>query len=306
VTRIVRYASGTGEVVEIVEVTDPHKAAEYKVSTNDELRPKPGCRFKGKTAIRASGRRNAFIHPSAWKSNPPKLARGFRGGHHVPCAGQTRRTRSLMERPMKSKEAYPVSEDTPPTNNGIPEEQTPARQDVDVLLDVPELEVDRISLTVRGLRAHVSILAELASLVNLQVGVDARLDEVNLEIEGVRAKVLLKVRLDEVRAILNHALNTLAEHPEILRALTRALNELVDGLVGSALGTLENVLGSLEVGDTVDELLKGRLEDARDTLKDLLDQAGAQAQEGVVGGSGGAQAGSLPPSAGEATPEDGR
>jgi hypothetical protein len=206
---------------------------------------------------------------------------------------------------MNAKEAYIVAEDTPPTNNGIPEE-APARQDVDVILDVPELEVDRISLTVRGLRAHVSILAELAGLVNLQVGVDARLDEVNLEIEGVRAKVLLKVRLDEVRAILNHALNTLAEHPEILRALTRALNELVDGLVGSALGTLENVLGSLEVGDTVDELLKGRLEDARDTLKDLLDQAGAQAQEGVVGGSGGAQAGSLPPSAGEATPEDGR
>jgi hypothetical protein len=148
-----------------------------------------------------------------------------------------------------------VSEDTPPTNNGIPE-QTPSRQDVDVLLDVPELEVDRISLTVRGLRAHVSILAELAGLVNLQVGVDARLDEVELEIEGVRAKVLLKVRLDEVRAILNHALNTLAEHPEILRPLTRALNELVSGLVGAALGTLENVLGSLEVGDTVDELLR--------------------------------------------------
>jgi hypothetical protein len=184
--------------------------------------------------------------------------------------------------PINGKEAYLVAEDTPPNNDGIPQEQTPARQDVDVLLDVPELEVDRISLTVRGLRAHVSILAELAGLLNLQVGVDARLDEVELEIEGVRAKVLLKVRLDEVRAILNHALNTLAEHPEILRALTRALNQLVEGLVGAALGTLENVLGSLEVGDTVDELLKGRLEDARDTLKELLDQAGAQALSGDV------------------------
>jgi hypothetical protein len=204
---------------------------------------------------------------------------------------------------MNSKEAYPVSEDTPPTNNGIPQEETPARQDVDVFLDVPELEVDRISLTVRGLRAHVSILAELAGLVNLQVGVDARLEEVELEIEGVRAKVLLKVRLDEVRAILNHALNTLAEHPEILRALTRALNQLVEGLVGAALGTLENVLGSLEVGETVDELLKGRLEDARDTLEELLDRAGAQAQEGgAVGGSGGGPpAGTLPSSAGEPT-----
>ena len=213
--------------------------------------------------------------------------------------------------PTNGKEAYLVAEDTLPPNNGIPEEQTPARQDVDVLLDVPELEVDRISLTVRGLRAHVSILAELAGLVNLQVGVDARLDEVELEIEGVRAKVLLKVRLDEVRAILNHALDTLAEHPEILRALTRALNELVDGLVGSALGTLEDVLGSLEVGDTVDELLKGRLEDARDTLQDVLEQAGTQAQEGEVGSGGGLQAGTLPSSAGEptspeATPEEDR
>ena len=224
----------------------------------------------------------------------------------MPLVQGKRRSRG----PTNGKEAYLVAEDTPPTNDGIPQEQTPARQDVDVLLDVPELEVDRISLTVRGLRAHVSILAELAGLVNLQVGVDARLDEVELEIEGVRAKVLLKVRLDEVRAILNHALDTLAEHPEILRALTRALNQLVEGLVGAALGTLENVLGGLEVGDTVDELLKGRLEDARDTLKELLDQAGAQ--EGVVGGpGGGAPAGSLPSSAGEppppeATPEEDR
>jgi hypothetical protein len=185
---------------------------------------------------------------------------------------------------MNSKEAHPVTEDTPPTNNGVPDE-TLARQDVDVLLDVSELEVDRIKLTVRDLRAHVSVLAELAGLVNLQVGVDARLGEVDLEIDGVRAKVLLKVRLDDVRAILNHALDTVAEHPEILRILTRALNELVSGLVGDALGTLETLLGSLEVGDTVDELLKGRLEDVRDTLQEVLSQAGEQVEEQVEGGA---------------------
>ena len=182
---------------------------------------------------------------------------------------------------MKGKEAYLVAEDTPPTNNGVPEE-TPARQDVDVLLDVSQLEVDRIGLTVRGLRAHVSIVAELASLVNLQVGVDARLDEVELEIEGVRAKVLLKVRLEEVRAILKHALDTVAEHPEILRILTRALDELVEGLVGDALGTLEGALEGLEVGDTVDELLKGRLKDVRDTLQKVLSQAGEQVEGGAT------------------------
>jgi hypothetical protein len=184
---------------------------------------------------------------------------------------------------MKKKEALLVSEELPPTNNGISEE-SPTRQDVDVLLDVEELEVDRIHLAVRDLRAHVSVVAELASLVSLQVGVDARLDEVELEIEGVRAKLLLKVRLDNVRAILKHALDTVAEHPEILRILTRALDELVEGLLGNALGTLEDALEGLEVGGTVDELLKGRLEDVRGTLQEVLSQAGEQVQEeGVTG-----------------------
>ena len=73
-TRIVRYESGTGEVIEIIEVPDPHKAAEYKVPTNDELRPKPGCRFKGETAIRASSLSPILIHPSAWKWHSANFA----------------------------------------------------------------------------------------------------------------------------------------------------------------------------------------------------------------------------------------
>ena len=173
-----------------------------------------------------------------------------------------------------------MTEDSP--TNDEAQEEVPARQDVDVLLDVSELEVDRIKLTVRDLRAHVSVVAELASLVSLQVGVDARLGEVELEIEGVRAKVLLKVRLDDVRAILRHALDTVAEHPEILESLTRTLEDLVTGRVGDALGTVENVLGGLENNGTVDELLKGRLEDVRDTLQDVLSGVGEQA-----GGEGG-------------------
>jgi hypothetical protein len=74
--------------------------------------------------------------------------------------------------------------------------------------------------------------------------VDARLNEVELEIDGVRAKVLLKARLDNVRAILKNALDTVAEHPEILRILTRALDELVSGLVGDALGRWRTYSGA--------------------------------------------------------------
>jgi hypothetical protein len=171
-----------------------------------------------------------------------------------------------------------VAEDPLPTNYG-PQEQTPARQDVDVILDVSELEVDRIKLTVRNLRAHVSVLAELASLLSLQVGVDARLEDTELEIEGVRAKVLLKVRLDDIRAILREALQTVAEHPQILRILTRALDELVTERIGDALDTLQSALGDLEGdGPVEEEALRGKLEDARDTLQKVLDELGDQAQ----------------------------
>ena len=152
----------------------------------------------------------------------------------------------------------------------------------DVLLDVSELEVEKITLEVAGLRAHVSVLAQLASLVNLQVGVDARLNRVKLVIEGVRAKVLLKVWLDDVRAILEKALDTLGEHPEILESLIRAINELLQGRLGDALGGVEGVLEGLEEGDTVDALLKGRLEDVRGALEQVLEQVGVDEGESRV------------------------
>jgi exonuclease VII small subunit len=149
-----------------------------------------------------------------------------------------------------------------------------AGEEPDVLLDVSELEVDRISLEVVNLRAHVSVLAELANLVSLSVGVDARLDRVKLEIEGVRAKVLLKVRLEHVRAILEKALDTVAEVPEILQHLGQTLDELLEGRLGDARDTLEQLLEGLEEGDTVDALLKGRLEDVRAVLQDILESHG--------------------------------
>jgi hypothetical protein len=98
-----------------------------------------------------------------------------------------------------------------------------------------------------------------------------------------------------------------AEHPQILRTLTRALDELLTGTLGNALGALENVLGDLDVGGTVDEVLKGRLEEVRDTLQEVLNQVGEQAQEAGVGTRKGLPEGpssSAPSEPSEATPEE--
>jgi hypothetical protein len=158
-------------------------------------------------------------------------------------------------------------------------DQEPDGQEPDVVLDVPELEVDRITLEVRDLRAHVSILAELANLLNLSVGVDARLDEVKLEIEGVEAEVHLVARLKNVRAILVKTLDTIGEHPEILRILARSLSQVVRETLGQTLATLDSALEGLEVGDTVDEALVGRLGEVRDALEGVLERSERAVEE---------------------------
>jgi len=146
-------------------------------------------------------------------------------------------------------------------------------QEPDVVLDVPELEVDRITLEVRDLRAHVSILVELANLLNISVGVDARLDEVKLEIEGVEAEAHLVARLRNVRIILVKALDTIGEHPEILRILARSLTQVVRETLEGTLGTLDSALEGLEVGETVDEALLERLGEVRSALEDVLERS---------------------------------
>ncbi len=161
----------------------------------------------------------------------------------------------------------------PSDDDHHPDGQEPDGQKPDVVLDVPELEVDKINLQVRDLRAHISILAELANLVNISVGVDARLDEVELEIEGVEAEVHLIARLHNVRAILEKALETIGEHPEILRILARSLTRVVRETLEGTLGTLDSALEGLEVGDTVDEALLGSLGEVRSALEDVLERS---------------------------------
>jgi exonuclease VII small subunit len=174
--------------------------------------------------------------------------------------------------------------------------QQPDGQEPDVLLDVSELEVDRISLEVNDLRAHVSILVELANLLNLSVGVDARLDQVKLEIEGVEADVLLKVRLKHIRAILEKALDTIGENPEILRILARSLSRVVRESLEESLATLDSALEGLEVGDTVDEALRGRLQGVRDALEDVLERSERGVEEASQTALGEGQGGDAPAS----------
>ena len=84
----------------------------------------------------------------------------------------------------------------------------------DVFLDVPLLKVDEIDLEVEDLRAHVSLQAEVLDLLKLNVGVDATLGRVQLNIKGVEAQAQLRVRLDEVGSIIARVLDSVDRNPQ--------------------------------------------------------------------------------------------
>ena len=126
----------------------------------------------------------------------------------------------------------------------------PADQQPDVVLDVPNLSVESITLEVQGLEAHVSLDAQLANLLKLNAGADVTLDSVTLDIKGVQAQAALIVRLENVRAIIERTLQTLDNNPQIVTQLLST----VDNTVGVTGGVLNNTVDT--VGDLTGGLLR--------------------------------------------------
>jgi hypothetical protein len=165
------------------------------------------------------------------------------------------------------------------------ERQDAGSNEPDVLLDVPVLKVEEITLTVEGLRAHVAVLAELADLVKLSVGADVALDKVELTIKGVEAQALLKVRLEQVRAILDKALTTIGENPEILQSLVKTVDRTV-GEVGDTAreavgegGAVSQLAGG--VGDAAGQAVGQVGQTANQAVGQVTDQAGSLLEETV-------------------------
>jgi hypothetical protein len=148
----------------------------------------------------------------------------------------------------------------------------------DVVLDIPNLCVNRVFLKVDSLTAKLNLDARVSNLVRVSAGVDVLIGNVDLTIQGVRAQALLLVDLDDVVYIVDQTLTFIDNHPEVVQQL------------GS---TLQNTVGS--VGGLVNRLLLGTVTSAGQTVQRLIDQgtgsiiekavtsAGQQAVEKVVG-----------------------
>jgi pyruvate/2-oxoglutarate dehydrogenase complex dihydrolipoamide acyltransferase (E2) component len=149
--------------------------------------------------------------------------------------------------------------------------------DPDVLIDVPVVKVDSIHLELDDLRAHVALQAKVLELVKLNVGVDVQLGKVVLDIKGVEAQAVLKVRLDHVTAIVDRVLTTVDRNPDLVESIGKAVEDVGEG-AGHTLG---------ESGEAVEEVGEG--------TEDALGQIGQGAGEAVegVGQGAGDAAGNL-------------
>jgi hypothetical protein len=175
------------------------------------------------------------------------------------------------------------------------------RGDPDVLLDVPVLKVDSIHLQVDDLDARVALRAKVLDLVNLNAGVDVHLGKLRIDIKGVEAQALLKVRLDRVAAIVDRVLTTIDRNPELVESLGRTTEQVGRG-AGHALG---------ETGEAVEEVGEGAggaVEEVGSGAGQAVGQVGEGAGQAVgqVGEGAGQAVGDIGEGAGQAVGEVGQ
>src|ERR687898_1445804 len=93
----------------------------------------------------------------------------------------------------------------------------------DVEIHVPELDIDRLEITLENLNAHVDVEATIGrpgnEFLNISIGVNARIDSAQIVLEDVQAEAHVIAYLDDVRIIALRALEVLDHHPEILTGL---------------------------------------------------------------------------------------
>jgi len=149
----------------------------------------------------------------------------------------------------------------------------------DVVLDIPNLCVNRVFLKVDSVTAKLNLDARVSNLVRVSAGVDVLIGTVDLTIQGVRAQALLLVDLDDVVYIVDQTLTFIDNHPEVVQQLGSTLQNTVGAVGGLVnrllLGTVTNSLGQV-VQRLIDQTSGSIIEKA-------VAGAGQQAAERVVG-----------------------
>lgn len=139
----------------------------------------------------------------------------------------------------------------------------------DVLLDIPNLSVEQLTIEVANLDVDIALDARLANLLKLTAGASAHIDQVRIELKGVRAQATLIVRLDNVRAIIERTLQTLENNPQLVTQLLSTVDNTVNtvgGVANNTVGTVGGITSSLLRNGQVLDLARSGLTEVSRTL----------------------------------------
>jgi hypothetical protein len=117
----------------------------------------------------------------------------------------------------------------------------------DVVLDIPNLCVERIFLKVDSLTARLNLDAAVSNLVRVTAGADVLVGNVDLTIQDVRARALLLIDLDDVVHVVDQTLTFVDNHPEVVQQLGSTLDNVggaVGGLAGEVVGAVRGLVMS--------------------------------------------------------------
>jgi hypothetical protein len=225
---------------------------------------------------------------------------GVRADGNGSSVGRAAR-RLATETKQEKSEEYRFADNLPDGGGTVAEreyedyvlaERDSGGEEPDVLLDVPVVKVDEITFEVEELRARILLQAEVLDLLKLNVGADVFIGHVGLEIKGVEAQALLKVRLDNVARILDRVLTTIDRNPQLLEGLVEgtgtAIAKIGEG-AGSAVEDVGEGAGSAveDVGEGAGSAVEDVGEGAGSAVEDVGEGAGS-AVEDVGEGAGSA------------------
>lgn len=136
----------------------------------------------------------------------------------------------------------------------------------DVYLNVPELHVGRIELTVDDLQADINLNAKVANLVQVNAGVQVGIKKVNITIAEVDAQAELVVRLGmflvggihqsssvlmdfkgHLVDIVGRVFDSLDLNPLLIDTINN-VTDLAGEVIGDVVGAVDGLLGSITQG----------------------------------------------------------
>lgn len=178
-----------------------------------------------------------------------------------------------------------VAQAQPQGNSQLALQAEAGQNPPDVVLDVPNLSVEQLTVEVNNLRVNLALDARLANLLHLSAGANATIDNVRIDLRGVRAQATLLVRLDNVRAIIERTLQTLDNNPQIVSQLLSTVDNTVGtvgGVANNAVGTVGQIAGGLLSNGQVLDLARGGLTEvsrtvngAGNTVRRVTDRSGS-------------------------------